>query len=65
MLIFININREDAIYISKAMVKMDIGEVSNKSLTNRVQATRCDLKAMLNSHILLPVLTVLFKPVYR
>jgi glycosyltransferase involved in cell wall biosynthesis len=65
MLRFIHANRQDAIYISKVMVKMVIGGVSNKSLSNRVQATRFDLKAMRNNHILLPVLTVLFKPIRK
>jgi hypothetical protein len=65
MLRFIHANKENAIYLNKVMVKMIIGGVSNKSLRNRVQATRFDLKAMRNNHILLPVLTALFKPLRK
>ncbi len=65
MLRFIHSNKANVIYLNKVMVKMNIGGVSNKSLSNRVKALRFDLKAMHNHGILFPVITILLKPIRK
>jgi glycosyltransferase involved in cell wall biosynthesis len=65
MLRFIHINKASVLYINEVLVKMIIGGVSNKSLSNRVKALRFDLKAMRNNDILFPIITVLFKPLRK
>jgi len=65
MLRFIHLNDIDAYYLNKVLIKMVVGGVSNKSLGNRVQAMRFDLKAMRNNNIFLPVVTILFKPIRK
>jgi glycosyltransferase involved in cell wall biosynthesis len=65
MLRFIHINKASVLYINKVLVKMIIGGVSNKSLSNRVKAMRFDLKAMRNNGITLPIMTILFKPLRK
>ena len=66
MLRFMHLNNKQNIcYLDKVIVKMQVGGVSNKSLTNRVQAMQYDLKAMKNNRIFIPVLTILFKPLRK
>jgi glycosyltransferase involved in cell wall biosynthesis len=65
MLRFIHSNDINAYYLNKVLVKMVVGGVSNKSLRNRVSAMYFDLKAMRNNDILLPVVTLLFKPLRK
>jgi glycosyltransferase involved in cell wall biosynthesis len=65
MLRFIHFNKTHVHYLRKVMVKMGIGGISNKSLGNRVQALRFDLKAMRNNDISLPVITIFFKPLRK
>jgi glycosyltransferase involved in cell wall biosynthesis len=65
MLRFIHSNKANVLYIHKVMVKMIIGGVSNKSLSNRVKALQFDLKAMRNNDILFPIITLLFKPLRK
>ena len=65
MLRFIHLNNNNAYYLNKVLIKMVIGGVSNKSLTNRVQAMRFDLKAMRDNNIRLPMVTILFKPLRK
>ena len=65
MLRFIHLNNIDAYYLNKVLIKMVVGGVSNKSLGNRVQAMRFDLKAMRNNNIFLPMVTILFKPIRK
>ncbi|HEY9003092.1 MAG TPA: glycosyltransferase family 2 protein [Mucilaginibacter sp.] len=65
MLRFIHFNNINAYYLNKVLIKMVVGGVSNKSLGNRVQAMRFDLKAMRNNNIFLPGLTILFKPLRK
>lgn len=65
MLRFIHLNDIDAYYLNKVLIKMVVGGVSNKSLGNRVQAMRFDLKAMRNNNIFLPMVTILFKPIRK
>ena len=65
MLRFIHINKASVLYINKVLVKMIIGGVSNKNLSNRVKALRFDLMAMRKNDILFPVMTLLFKPLRK
>jgi hypothetical protein len=65
MLRFIHSNKTSVFYLNKVMVKMIIGGISNKSLSNRVQALKFDLKAMRNNNILFPLITVLVKPIRK
>ena len=65
MLRFIHLNNTNAYYLNKVMIKMVIGGLSNKNVTNRVQAMRFDLKAMRNNNIFLPMVTILFKPLRK
>lgn len=65
MLRFIHSNNINAYYLNKVLIKMVVGGVSNKSLSNRVQAMRFDLKAMRNNNIFLPMVTILFKPLRK
>lgn len=65
MLRFVHLNNIDTYYLNKVLIKMAVGGVSNKSLSNRVQAMGFDLKAMKDNNILLPVATILFKPLRK
>jgi glycosyltransferase involved in cell wall biosynthesis len=65
MLRFIHLNNISVYYLNKVLVKMVVGGISNKSLGNRVQAMRFDLKAMRNNNIFLPIVTLLFKPLRK
>ena len=65
MLRFIHRNNINAYYLNKVLIKMVVGGISNKSLRNRVQAMRFDLKAMRNNNIFLPMVTILFKPLRK
>jgi glycosyltransferase involved in cell wall biosynthesis len=65
MLRFIHSNKANVFHLNKVMVKMVIGGVSNKSLSNRVKAMRFDLRAMRNNDILLPVITLILKPLRK
>jgi len=65
MLRFIHANNASVFYLDKVMIKMIIGGVSNKSLINRVKASRFDLKAMQNNKIFMPFITLMFKPLRK
>jgi glycosyltransferase involved in cell wall biosynthesis len=65
MLRFIHLHRVNVFYLNKIMVKMYVGGISNQSVGNRVKALRFDLKAMRNNGILLPYMTVIFKPLRK
>jgi len=65
MLRFIHLNDINTYYLNMVLIKMVVGGVSNKSLSNRVQAMRFDLKAMRNNNIFLPMVTILFKPLRK
>ncbi len=65
MLRFIHLDKTHVHYHNKVMIKMGIGGISNKSLMNRVQAMRNDLKAMHNNNILWPFITIFFKPLRK
>ena len=65
MLRFMHVNKIHAWYLKKAMVKMTIGGVSNKSALNRVKALGYDLKSMSNNNVRFPFVTVLLKPLRK
>ena len=65
MLRFMHVNRIHAVHIKKVIVKMRIGGISNKSYSNRVKGLFFDLKAMRNNGIILPVITLLLKPLRK
>lgn len=65
MLRFIHANKTSLFYLHKVMIKMVIGGVSNKSLSNRVKALRFDLKAMRNNDIFFPFMTIILKPLRK
>jgi len=62
---FMHLNDVNAHYLKKVMVKMKIGGISNKSLTNRVKGLLFDLKAMRNNGISAPLLTLIIKPLRK
>jgi glycosyltransferase involved in cell wall biosynthesis len=65
MLRYLHVNKLPAYYINKVIIKMKIGGKSNNSLNNRVKGLFFDLKAMRNNQILLPILTVIVKPMRK
>jgi glycosyltransferase involved in cell wall biosynthesis len=65
MLRFIHYNRSNTYYLNAVMVKMVIGGISNKSLKNRIKAICFDFKAMRNNKVLLPLITILLKPLRK
>jgi glycosyltransferase involved in cell wall biosynthesis len=65
MLRFMHLNNIPAFYVKKVLIGMEIGGMSNKSVTNRVKGLLFDLKAMRNNGILLPALTLIFKPLRK
>ena len=65
MLRFMHLNNINAFYIKKVLIGMEIGGISNKSFTNRVKGLLFDLKAMRKNGIMLPVITLIFKPLRK
>jgi glycosyltransferase involved in cell wall biosynthesis len=65
MLRFIHHNGISAFYIKKVLIGMKIGGISNKSIGNRVEGLLFDLKAMRKNGILLPFVTLIFKPLRK
>jgi glycosyltransferase involved in cell wall biosynthesis len=65
MLRYIHAYKINAHYLNKVIIKMFIGGVSNKSISNRVKALRFDLKAMQNNGIRFPLITVMLKPLRK
>ena len=65
MLRFIHLNNINPYYLNKVLIKMVVGGVSNKSFSNRVQAMGFDIKAMRDNNIVLPMVTILFKPLRK
>lgn len=65
MLRFIHRSKINPFYIKKVLIKMKTGGASNKSLSNRVKGLLFDFKAMRYNGILLPVLTIILKPVSK
>ena len=62
---FMHLNHIGAFYINKVLVKMNIGGASNKSYGNRVKGLFFDLKAMRNNGILVPIATLIAKPLRK
>ena len=65
MLRFMHLNKINAFYLKKVMVKMKIGGVSNKSISNRVKGLIFDLKAMQSNGIFFPPVTLVLKPLRK
>jgi glycosyltransferase involved in cell wall biosynthesis len=65
MLRFMHKNHLNAFYLEKVLVKMKIGGISNKSLSNRVKGLLNDFKAMRKNGISIPLATLLFKPLRK
>ncbi len=65
MLRFMHHHRIKAFYIKKVLIGMKIGGISNKSFGNRVKGLFFDFKAMRNNGILLPVVTLVCKPLRK
>lgn len=62
MLRFIHANKATAYYLNKILVKMLVGGVSNKNITNRIKAWKNDFKAMKTNGILFPHISIILKP---
>lgn len=65
MLRFIHAHKVRVIYLDKIMIKMVMGGVSNRSLSNRLNALNNDLKAMRKNGIAFPLLTIICKPLRK
>jgi glycosyltransferase involved in cell wall biosynthesis len=65
MLRFMHVNKISAYYLKKVMIKMNIGGASNKTYSNRVKGSYNDLKVMRNNGILVPIITLIFKPLRK
>jgi len=65
MLRFMHLNRLNAFYLQKVIIKMKIGGISNKSLFNRVKGLLFDFRAMRNNGISMPLFTMLLKPLRK
>jgi len=65
MLRFMHLEKMDAFYLDKVMIKMQRGGMSNKSPISRIKAWGFDLKAMRNNGILIPFLTLILKPMRK
>lgn len=62
MLRYIHVHKCSVYYINIVMVKMLVGGVSNKSISNRFKAWRNDIKAMRNNGLLFPLFSIVWKP---
>jgi glycosyltransferase involved in cell wall biosynthesis len=62
MLRFIHTHKAKVFYINKVLVKMLIGGVSNKNISNRIKAWQNDYKAMVNNGLLFPCFAIIWKP---
>ena len=65
MLRLMHVNRLTAVYINKVFIKMNIGGISNKNFGNRLMALFFDLKAMRSNNVLLPMISLAFKPLRK
>lgn len=65
MLRFLHVNNLKARHINKVLVKMNTGGVSNKNISNRLRALFFDFKAMRDHRILIPFVTLVFKPLRK
>lgn len=65
MVRFIHLHQSRLSLLPKTMVKMGLGGVSNKNMTNRIQAWRADYKAMRANGVAVPALAILLKPLRK
>ena len=65
MLRYIHLHRMEPFYLEKVIIKMKVGGISNKSISNRVKGLFFDLRAMRDNEILLPLVTLIFKPLRK
>ncbi|MDN3582377.1 glycosyltransferase [Mucilaginibacter flavus] len=65
LLRFMYAQHVSSFYINKVLVNMLAGGVSNRSLKNRLNAWRFDLKAMRVNGIKMPILALVFKPLRK
>jgi glycosyltransferase involved in cell wall biosynthesis len=65
MLRFMHTNMFKVCYLNKVIVNMTQGGVSNQNLLNRIQAWRCDFRAMSNNNISMPFLGLMLKPLRK
>jgi glycosyltransferase involved in cell wall biosynthesis len=65
MLRFMHSTNLNTFYINKVLVKMQLGGLSNQSLSNRFSAWGNDLKAMRKNGIIFPLFTLFMKPVRK
>jgi len=62
MLRFIHLHRVTVALLSKTMIKMSVGGVSNKSSINRLKAWQFDYKAMQKNGVIFPPFAIVCKP---
>jgi glycosyltransferase involved in cell wall biosynthesis len=65
MLRFMHLNKLNVVHLNKVLVKMSVGGISNRSLTNRARAWYFDFKAMKKNGVLFPPLAIILKPVRK
>ena len=65
MLRFIHAKGINPFYLNTFMVNMNTGGVSNKKISNRLQAWKFDLKAMGKNGVLFPRITIVLKPLRK
>lgn len=65
MLRFMHKRAVNVFYLHQVTVKMRTGGVSNHGFKNRINAWKGDLKAMKYHHLLLPMLTIVLKPIRK
>ncbi len=65
MLRFIHLNGTYAYYIKKVLINMKVGGISNKNFNARVKGLFFDLKAMNKNGVIIPIITLIFKPLRK
>ena len=65
MLRFMHLNKVNAYYNKKLMIKMETGGASNGSFSKRFKVLLFDFKAMRNNKIFIPLITLMIKPVRK
>ncbi len=65
MLRFMYYHKLNAFYLKKVMIKMNTGGVSNKNIMSRVKGLLFDYKAMRNNDVLIPLISLIFKPLRK
>ena len=65
MLRFIHAQSVKITFLDKVLVNMQLGGLSNNSLTNRIKAWKFDLKAIRNNHLKFPLLVLILKPLRK